>query len=136
MKRRKPAGNKKAPGVVKTTAIGLGISVGVTLILAMLFAKLVLSGTLPERAITWAAWAIVFLCVLCGSLFSAKCAKQNKLPVGMAEAGIYFLLLGVFHALLMQHGFANVLPIGLCCLAGGLLGSLLGAKQKRKRRFA
>lgn len=136
MKRRKPAGNKKAPGVVKIIAIGLGISVGATLVLAMVFAKLILSGTLPEHAIAWVAWAIVFLCVLFGSLFNAKRAKQNKLPVGMAGAGIYFLLLGVFHALLMQHSFTNVLPIGLCCLVGGLLGSLLGAKQKRKRRFA
>lgn len=122
--------------MMKTMAIGVGISVAMTIVLVMLFAKLILSGTLAESMIQWVAYGVVFLSVLCGSLFSSKCAKQKKLPVGMADAGIYFLLIGAIHALLIQHSYHNVLAIGLCCLVGGLLGSLAGAKQKRKRRFA
>lgn len=136
MKRRKPVGNKREFGAVKILLIGVGISLALTVLLVMLFAKLILSGTVGESAIYWVAFGIIFLSVLCGSFFNAKRSKQKKLPFGMANAGIYFLLIGACHALLMQQGYGNVLEIAACCLAGGLLGSLAGAKQKRKRRFA
>lgn len=136
MKRRKPVGNKRELGGIKTLLIGVGISLILTVLLVMLFAKLILSGTVAEGAIPWVALGIIFLSVLCGSFFSAKCSKQKKLPFGMANAGIYFLLIGAIHALLMQQGYGNVLEIAACCMVGGLLGSFVGARQKRKRRFA
>ncbi len=136
MKRTKTAGNRKAAGAAQTLLTGIGVAAAVLAALVMICAKLILSGTIAESLANIVSFAAVGVSALCGSVVCAKMARQRKLPMGMACAGIEVLLLGILHAMFIQQPYVHILEIVGCCLAGGLLGSLLGAKEKNKRRFA
>lgn len=135
MKPRRPKIKKGETGTVKIMAVGIGVSAAVSVGLAMLCAKLVLSGLIKEAWMGWAADGIILLSVLLGSLYIAGKVKKSKLPLGMACAGSYLVLAVVFHAMFLQRAYSNILLTCVCCAAGGLIGSLLGVKGKKKRRF-
>lgn len=127
---------KHGKNMPRVLLIGIGISMGIGMLLSMLFAKLILSGILPESVITVLAYGIGFVSAICGSAFASSAAPQRRLLVGMLCDATCLLLLSVIHAMLMQGAYKGLAAFCGCVLFGGLLGSLLGAKKKKSRRYA
>ena len=92
-----------------------------TLALAALAARLILGGKLPESSLPVAAGVIAGLVAFLGAL-------------GAAGGYALFLLLG--NLLFFGVHYGEALPVLLPLAGAGLLGALLGAGRRKKRRYA
>ena len=88
-----------------------------TLALAALAARLILGGKLPESSLPVAAGVIAGLVAFLGALIAALHSGRRKLLCGLG-----FL--------------SRMLPVLLPLAGAGLLGALLGAGRRKKRRYA
>ena len=104
-----------------------------TVALAILTAKLMMSGLIQENGVGWCAAVIVGMVSLLTCICSALCAVQKKFLWGMATALTYACLLLMGNLLLFGEGYGNnIITICGASLVGGLLGTLLGAAKRRK----
>lgn len=123
----------KKSNKTKTTVIMLAVAAPlVTVALALLCAKLILSGMLKQEAITAAACGITGVVALLCGFFAARRAPQKKLLWGMLAALGYACALLLGNLLFFGEGYGAVLPIVGCCMAGGFLGSLTAAAKRRR----
>lgn len=106
-----------------------------TIALAGSFAALVESGTIPEEKNNLLAAIIVGVVSLAACAILAGRTQERKLLHGLAGAGIYAAALLLGNLLFFGIGYGEILPILLCILAGGVVGSILGSTRKRKRKF-
>ena len=103
-----------------------------TLALAALAERLILGGKLPESSLPVAAGVIAFL----GALIAALHSGRRKLLCGLGAAGGYALFLLLGNLLFFGVHYGNALPVLLPLAGAGLLGALLGAGRRKKRRYA
>ena len=100
-----------------------------TLALAALAARLILGGKLPESSLPVAAGVIAGLVAFLGALIAALHSGRRKLLCGLG----LFLLLG--NLLFFGVHYGEALPVLLPLAGAGLLGALLGAGRRKKRRY-
>ena len=117
----------------KTTVVVLAVAAPLlTVALALLGARLILSGTLKQEQMTAAACGIVAVVALLSSLYAALRAPQKKLVWGMLTAGGYTCALLLGNLLFFGEGYGSILPIVAACLCGGILGSFTAAMKRKK----
>jgi len=107
-----------------------------TLALAALAARLILGGKLPESSLPVAAGVIVGLVAFLGALIAALHSGRRKLLCGLGAAGGYALFLLLGNLLFFGVHYGEALPVLLPLAGAGLLGALLGAGRRKKRRYA
>lgn len=107
-----------------------------TVALAALAGRLMLQGTLPERAGAIVAAAIAGLLSFTGALLTALRQKEKKLLWGLLVPAAYGLLLLLGNLLFFGVSYGNVLPVLLTVFGAGSLGALAGAAKKKRRRYA
>lgn len=117
----------------KTTVVVLAVAAPLlTVALALLGAKLILSGALKQERMTAVACGIAGTVALLSSLYAALRATQKKLVWGMLTAGGYACALLLGNLLFFGEGYGSILPILTACLCGGVLGSFTAAMKRRK----
>ena len=107
-----------------------------TLALAALAARLILGGKLPESSLPVAAGVIAGLVAFLGALIAALHSGRRKLLCGLGAAGGYALFLLLGNLLFFGVHYGEALPVLLPLAGAGLLGALLGAGRRKKRRYA
>ncbi len=123
----------KRKGKGSVPVVGLLIAMPIlTLLLALLGAKLILSEVVPETGMQWIAYLSAGITALFMSLLSAKTSAQKKFLWGMGAAGVYCCMLLLGNLLFFGVGYGNILGVVVSVFVGGFLGSLLGGIKRRK----
>ena len=91
---------------------------------AIFFAALLIAGVI--------AGLVAFL----GALIAALHSGRRKLLCGLGAAGGYALFLLLGNLLFFGVHYGEALPVLLPLAGAGLLGALLGAGRRKKRRYA
>jgi putative membrane protein (TIGR04086 family) len=129
--------NKKVTGkampMVAGLAVGVALSIGITMVLAGLTAHFVLSETISENAIGYAAMAALYLSAALGSLIAARMIKRRRMVVCLATGGIYFLTLLGMTALFFGGQYQGIGVTALVVLGGSGTIGLLGLRQGKGR---
>ena len=107
-----------------------------TILTALGGAKLILSAALPESKLDLIVCIAIGMVALVLSMFGAYRAKQKKFIWGMLFAAGYVAVLMLSNLLFFGEGYGAILPNVISILAGGVLGSLLGAGKRRKTKRA
>ena len=98
--------------------------------------RLILGGKLPESSLPVAAGVIAGLVAFLGALIAALHSGRRKLLCGLGAAGGYALFLLLGNLLFFGVHYGEALPVLLPLAGAGLLGALLGAGRRKKRRYA
>ena len=123
----------KKSSKTKTTVLTLAVAAPLlTVTLALLGAKVMLSGMVGQERLTALACAIAAVVALLAGFYAARRAPQKKLLWGMTAAIAYACALLLGNLLFFGEGYHGVLPVVGCCMGGGLLGSLTAAAKRRK----
>ena len=83
-----------------------------------------------------AAGVIAGLVAFLGALIAALHSGRRKLLCGLGAAGGYALFLLLGNLLFFGVHYGEALPVLLPLAGAGLLGALLGAGRRKKRRYA
>ena len=83
-----------------------------------------------------AAGVIAGLVAFLGALIAALHSGRRKLLCGLGAAGGYALVLLLGNLLFFGVHYGEALPVLLPLAGAGLLGALLGAGRRKKRRYA
>lgn len=136
--------NRKVTGKASSMPGGLAlsgaVSMGITLLLAIVTAKLVDMGTLPEGGIGYAALGILMLSSAVGALTAVARIKRQRLAVCLGSGLIYYILLLSLTALFFGGQYTGM-GVTALAVAGGcgsviLLGMGEGRRRKRPVRSA
>ncbi|MBQ7870909.1 MAG: hypothetical protein IJ357_02095 [Oscillospiraceae bacterium] len=100
--------------------------------LAMLGAKLIVSGTVSETAVQTLAILITAIVGLCMGLIGAAVSPQKKLLWGLLAALTAVLAMILGNLLFFGVTYSRILPGVGATLGGGVLGALLGSKKRKK----
>lgn len=103
-----------------------------TILLALLAAKLILEGVIAEERTMLCVYLIAGLTAFLLSLYCAFKMPQKKALWAMATAVTYGLVLLAGNMLFFGIGFQGILSMLSVILGGGALGSLMGAMRKRR----
>lgn len=133
--------NRKVTGTASTIPGGLaiagGISMGITLILAIAAAKLVDSQTIAESSIGYLSLSILMIASFCGSLAAWKRIKRKRLAVCLGAGAVYYglllLLTAVFFGGQYQGMGVTALVVAAGCGCVILTGAGQGSGRKKRR---
>lgn len=114
---------------LKRACKGCLVSLIVTLLLALLFGKLIDGGLLGMQLLPAAGCAVTGLSALAGCIVTALHVQKRTLVYAFVTSFLYFLLLVFVNGLLLKGEFHSLLPTLLCVAAAALLGSLIGAAR-------
>ncbi len=103
-----------------------------TILLALLGAKLILSEVISEGAMQWCACIITGIVSFLLCLYTALRMPQKKFLWGLLTAAAYCCLLLLGNLLFFGVGYGNIPAVVMAVFGGGLFGSLLGAGKRRK----
>ena len=133
--------NRKVTGKASTIPGGLAIagavSMGITLILAVLAAKLVDSEVIPESGIGYLSLGILLLSSMTGAATAWGRIKRQRLAVCLGAGAVYYVLLLSLTALFFGGQYQGmgvtglVIAGGCCCVL--LTGKGQGSGRKRRR---
>ena len=134
--------NRKVSGTATSVpaglAIGAGISMGITILLAMIAATMADREILAEQSIGYAAMIILLAASIAGAAIAVGKIKRQKLLVCLASGGIYYLMLLSITALFFGGQYTGMGVTGLVILGGCgtvvLAGMGQGGRQGRKRK--
>lgn len=112
---------------------GVLSALAVSLMLSAAAAALAGTGTLPAGALKYAAWLVSLLAGLVGGFFTAKQAGKQRLPLALAAAGIYLLLIFVLRGLIFRSVSSQPWWIPVWTVAGAVIGALWASKKGKKR---
>lgn len=130
-------GRRNALSIPVGLALGIGISVVVTLALSAVVAKLVDSGKASEGAIGYFALGIVFTAVFAGSVVTAAKTDAPRFAVCGALAGVYLAIGLGLTALVFDGAYHGVIKTAAVIAVSGSAAALIGRKKgrgaKRKR---
>lgn len=121
---RKPTG--RASSIPGGLAMGAVFCIAWTLLGAMLFAKLIDSGTIAETAIGYCAAGILLTGAFGGAMVSYWKIKRQRMVVCLASGAIYLLALLASTALFFGGQYSAVGVTALLILAGSGAAALLG----------
>ena len=102
-----------------------------SIILSIIAAKMVLSGTIQEANFMICVYAIVGLVSFLVSMYCALRMKRKKVLWGMATACGYMVMLILGNLLFFGVGYGEILPTCAVVLSVGCAGSLIGAMKRR-----
>lgn len=127
--------NRKVTGKAASMPVGLAmgaaVSVGVTLTMSAMAARLVYSGRLDEKNIGYCAMVVLILSALLGATVSEKKIKRRKLIVCGASGLIYYTILLITTAILFGGEYRGMGTTALIVLCGCGVAALLGTRQGR-----
>lgn len=138
--------NRKATGKAVSMpaglAMGAAVSLGMTLGLAVVTAKLVDSGVVRETGIGYCAMGILLLSAMAGAMVSSGRIKRQRMAVCAMSGGIYYLTLLAMTALFFGGQYSGMGVTALVVLCGCALvllpqlrkGRGQGRKAARKYR--
>lgn len=112
---------------------GVLSALAVSLMLSGLAAALAGTGTLPIGAMQYAAWLVSLLAGLAGGFMTAKQAGKQRLPLALAAAGIYLLLIFVLRGILFRSVSSQPWWIPIWIVVGAIIGALWASKNGKKR---
>lgn len=135
--------NKKVTGRAASMpgglALGSGIAMVLTILLAIITAKLVDAGTVGEGSIGYMALGILLLSSGSGAAVAAAKIKRRRLLVCMGAGAVYYGLLLALTALFFGGQYTGMGVTALVVAGGAATVCFAGMGQGRggeKRRFA
>lgn len=130
--------NRKVTGRTVAMPIGLGlgaaVSLGSTLVLAMLTAKCMDNQWLAEKNAGYASVRILLLSSFLGAAMAYGKVRRHRGVVCMASGGIYYGTLLLITALFFGGQYQGMGVTALVVLAGCVTYLLLGSRDPRKKR--
>ena len=120
-------------------SVGGGVSLLITILLAILTAKLVDTGTMGEERVGYAALGILLVSSGAGSAVAAGKIKRRRLMVCMAAGAVYYGLLLAVTALFFGGQYSGMGVTALAVAGGSGTVCLAGMRQgrgHRKKQFA
>ena len=111
--------------------MGALFSVGATLVLTAVLAKLVEGETIPQEKIGYGIMVILVLSAFTGSMAAFGRIKRQRLLVCGLSGAIYFAVLMSMTALFFGGQYSAVGTTALLILLGSAAAALLGLKQGR-----
>ncbi len=124
-------GKKKQTVVSIFTQILIAMPI-LTIVLSLLAAKIILSGTIREANLMGCVYTIGAIVSFLLSLYCALRMPQKKLIWGSAVAVLYAVMLLLGNLLFFGIGYGSMLPTLGAVLLGGIAGSLLGSVKRSK----
>lgn len=112
-------------------AFGAAVSLGLTLLGALLLAKLVQNETLPWENIGYGIMVMLLAASFSGAMLAAARIKRQRLTVCLLSGVIYFGLLLSMTALFFGGQYSSVGVTGVLILGGSGTAALLGIREKR-----
>lgn len=103
-----------------------------TVLTALGGAKLILSGAIPESALSLTVCVAIGMVALVASMFGAYRAGKRKFLWGILYACGYLGALLLSNLLFFGEGYGEILSNAIAVLIGGFAGSLLGGAKRRK----
>lgn len=128
--------NQKVTGRASTIpaglALGLLVSLGITVALSALAAWLILGGRIPENGVGYCAMVILLLASASGTAVAISKIRRLRLQMGLISGGLYFAALLAVTALFFGGIYDGVGVTALMIMCGSMLVILLGpGKQNR-----
>lgn len=108
----------------------------VTLALAALAARLILGGKLPESGLPVAAGVIAGLVAFLGALIAALHSGRRKLLCGLGAGRRLCAVFAAGEPAVLRRTLRGSTAGPAAAGGAGLLGALLGAGRRKKRRYA
>ena len=136
MKRRMGRASSRR-SLPRAIAMGTGLSLGVGVILAALAAAAISRQWIPESGMGYAAAVILIGSTCGGAWLGGRLSPDRRLPVGLAAAGGYFVVLLLLGALCFGGRFHGI-PVTAALILGSAGGiALLSLRQgkSRKRKY-
>ena len=131
-----------ASSVPSGVAYGSGISIGIAVAGAMIFAKLMDAGLLPETAIGYSSMAILLVSSFFGSWAAAARIKRRKVFSCLICGAVYYAILLAMTALVFGGQYQGMGVTALLVAAGSICAILLEfpdgkqrTRRKRKNRY-
>ena len=128
----------KAIAMPAGIALGILISVVITLVGAILLTSLIAGEKMELEALGYGIMAIQFLGGIIGAVAAMLTVKRQKMQVCLLTGIGYFLVLLASNALFFGGQYDGVLTTGLILMAGCGLTAILGSREtkvgKRHRR--
>ncbi|MDD5864063.1 MAG: TIGR04086 family membrane protein [Firmicutes bacterium] len=124
---RKPTG--KAMSIPGGLAVGALFSIGATLLLTAVLAKLVEGETVQQENIGYGVMVILTVSAFTGALVSFGRIKRQRLLVCGLSGLLYFVILMSMTALFFGGQYSSVGVTALLILLGSAVAALLGLKQ-------
>lgn len=116
---------------IRAILFGL-LSAVLSFAMSLLFAKLILNGSVPLEQLPKLSVLIHAVSALAGCLLSALTAKERKLLYAALTGAVYFLILCIANGFLLR-GEIRTLPLTATVVAAAaLLSGLLSAKKKKR----
>lgn len=107
-----------------------------TLLLALAAGRIMLSGGLPESAMTLVAAVIAAIVTMIASVLTAVRMKEKKMLWGIFTTLFYAAMLLLGNLLFFGVAYGNIWSILCTVLVTGTIGSFVGASRKKKRKYA
>ena len=126
----------KAASMPAGLALGGAVSLGLTLVLSGVLAKLVETQMLAEENIGYGVMVVLLVCSMLGAMVSSGRIKRQRLLVCALSGVVYLLILLSITALFFGGQYEAVGVTALLVLGGSMVTAFLGINGKRggKRR--
>ena len=115
-------------------AIGSAADLGFMLALMAIMSALVLGGAIGQGSVQTAGLCANALAVFLGSLIAAKGFSQKRLPMTLASAGGYLLLLLLGNLLFVDAAPTGALAVVLPSAGAAFLAAMLASRKPKTRR--
>ena len=129
---RKPTG--RATSIPAGIAWGTVTSVAITILGAMVTAKLIEGEVLQWMDAGYGALVILLLASWAGAVAGASKIKRQRLMVSLAVGIAYFMTLVLAVAVFFGGGYSGIGETGLLIFCGSILGALQGHGRKSVRK--
>ena len=125
----------KAVSIPVGIAIGCAVSLLITVLGSVMVAKLISDEVLVDTAIGYGAMMIVLLASALGAAISATKTKRLRLQVCLLAGAVYYGALLAVTALFFGGQYQGMGVTALLVLAGTGTVILLGAREKKPRKY-
>lgn len=126
--------NGRASTMAGGLAAGAAVSIVLTLLLSVLVGKLADMEIISETAIGYAAMGILLLSSIAAAVVAIGRIKRQRLIIGLASGGIYYLMLLSITALFFGGRYTGMGVTALVVTAGCGAVILAGMGQGRSRQ--
>lgn len=121
----------KAFSVPAGLGLGAAISVGLTIVLAWVLAKLILSETILEGHIGYGVMILLLISSFCGAFTAQSKIKRQRLVMCILSGILYLVILLAITALFFGGQYDAVGVTTLLVLGGSVTAGLIGKREKK-----
>lgn len=120
----------------RSVAYAALISLALTAVLLLIFAAALYATDLSDSRISDAVFAITVGAVLTGGIFAARSADKSGFLYGAFVALLYFAAIFACSLIINKNAAfgGDMLIKFIGCVAGGMLGGIIGINTKPKKR--